>query len=452
MTVFDPALYDPNASLADYTGLTWYARDNDVPRSGREVKTLVFSPRVGFAWDVQGTGQTIVRGGYGLFNYHDAQAGAGTMDLPAGQRQTSVGGGLLLSEIPNVVPGATRESIEASNPDDDLNPRTQSWSLTLQRRLPWSMTFETSYVGSKSDQLRNAGLDNLNLLPFGAMLGNPDGDPNLYRPFQLYGNINLIDHTLYSNYHSWQNLVSRQTGKLSFTAAYTFSKALGIRGGQQGQAIYPPNLADIRDYSYGVLGNDRRHLLSFAYSWLSAGGEHGRHQRDSRQLADLRHQPVRRRRAAAGDWRRGQLPHRRDQRAGSHGQQHADHGVQRHPRHAGADVRSSRDRRCRRAPECFAAPSPGQNGNFVWPEHRRALVREPRLVALQELPVRRQQEGPVPGVGVQRLQHAAEGPRRRSRPEPRLRERRPDQSELRTPPENNKYGRRIIQLAFKFYF
>ena len=84
MAVFDPSLYNPNASLADLSGLTWHGRDSGVPISGREVQSVVFGPRVGFAWDVQGTGLTIVRGGYGMFNYHDEQAGAGTMDIPAG--------------------------------------------------------------------------------------------------------------------------------------------------------------------------------------------------------------------------------------------------------------------------------------------------------------------------------------------------------------------------------
>ena len=121
------------------------------------------------------------------------------------------------------------------------------------------------------------------------MLNDPNGNADNYRPYQLYGDINLIDHTLYSNYHSWQNLVSRQTGKFSFTAAYTFSKALGIRGSGQGRAIQPPDLSQIRDYSYGVLGNDRRHILSVGLQLAAAGGEDGADQRDPRQLAAVRH-------------------------------------------------------------------------------------------------------------------------------------------------------------------
>ena len=84
MAVFVPSAYDPNASLSDLTGVTYHGIDSNVPVSGRDVQSVVFGPRVGFAWDVQGTGQTVVRGGYGMFNYHDAQAGAETMDLPAG--------------------------------------------------------------------------------------------------------------------------------------------------------------------------------------------------------------------------------------------------------------------------------------------------------------------------------------------------------------------------------
>ena len=62
-----------------------------------------------------------------------------------------------LSDIPNVDPN-TQPSISGSIlATDDKQPRTQSWSFTVQRRLPYSMVIEAGYVGSKSDRLLNSG-------------------------------------------------------------------------------------------------------------------------------------------------------------------------------------------------------------------------------------------------------------------------------------------------------
>ena len=54
---------------------------------------------------------------------------------------------------------------------------------------------------------------------------------------------------------------------------------------------------------------------------------------------------------------------------------------------------------------CFAAPSVGQNGNYVWPYHQGQLLQEPRPVAVQELLDRQQgSEAPAPDLGLQRAQ------------------------------------------------
>lgn len=267
MAVFDPALYNSQAPGTAFRGLTWTAIDSSIPTSGVEVQSLFWAPRVGFAYDIAGTGQTLVRGGYGLFNFHDAQGPySGFIDLPYGVTFTNVGGSPMLSQVPNVDPNTQPGISGAILRTDDQQPRSQSWSVTVQQRLPLRMVIEAGYVGSKSDRLLNDGINNLNNIPLGAMINDPTGDPANYRPFPEFGSLPVTQHTHFQNYNAFQALLSRSTAKFSFTTAYTFSKALGIRGGGQGSTVQPAG--DIRDSAYGVLGYDRRHVLNIGYSYL----------------------------------------------------------------------------------------------------------------------------------------------------------------------------------------
>ena len=254
-----PSAYSASAPASSLPGISWHAKDNNVALAGWDTKAIFWAPRFGFAYQIDGQGNTVVRGGIGRFVYHDPQLAAGAMDLPAGLRRVNVSGGFLVSSIQNnSSTGGLVFGGETVDQFDDRQPTTDSWNLTVSQRLPAKSLFEVAYVGNHSKNTINAdGLANINKVPIGAMLNDPTGDVNKYRPLPQWQVLTVRSHDWASNYHALQTSWAKQTGRTNFTLAYTWSKAMGITNG---------NLNGFnRNAAYGPLSYDRTHVFSATY-------------------------------------------------------------------------------------------------------------------------------------------------------------------------------------------
>ncbi len=267
--VYDPALYKAGQGSTDYNGFTWNKRNSNYSNSGFGTKPFYVAPRFGMAYDVFGTGKTIVRGGWGQFYYSDFQFTVG-LDVSAGVRSASISNTTFSDLAATKATGDLPTLAAGVNPKDDKRPKVQSYSFTIAQRLPGSSIMEVAYVGNQATNSLNRSNPgaltngiNPNAVPAGALFryanqqGLDSASIDATRPIQGYQDLAIATHNLYSNYNSLQVSWIRTKGKYNINMNYTLGKNMGIVG-----AYDEFNLNN----NYGALAADRRHVFNAAYS------------------------------------------------------------------------------------------------------------------------------------------------------------------------------------------
>jgi len=257
------------------------------PKGFRHTAPVDWEPRVGIAWDIFGSGNTVLRAMGGV--YHAPRIGGGTGGAgasslganPPQQRTFTVSFGNI-DQIPSLLPGAVNfptalRSLEVNS----KTPTIYNFQAGIQQEIGFKTLMEVSYVGSFARHLGEQR--NINGVPDGARfvdcrvipaaLCRPENrDPltaanpknnDLLRPYRGYGDINQNTWSGTSNYNGLQVQVNRRYAQgFQFGVAYTYSKSFDYANDDTSDVN---RSRPYKAFNYAVSDFDQTHILTVNY-------------------------------------------------------------------------------------------------------------------------------------------------------------------------------------------
>lgn len=249
------------------------------------------APRIGFAWDINGSGKTVIRGGFGMYydNTIDNLRLFERADLgPVGAQQFLVGTGLTSALLPGgdgqftagqitlaqmlALYPSVRADLESrltsctlptaiectgliSGPIFSSNfqvPYSLQYSIGVQRELPYNLLLQVDYNYRK-------GLHEV--LVYDANQADSVTGPKLAT---YAGPVPYADSSGFSTYSGMLARVDRRfRNGFQFTASYALSSFKAFGGDTLGLGAATTNINNLRQ-DFGPAGLDRRHRFVFS--------------------------------------------------------------------------------------------------------------------------------------------------------------------------------------------
>ena len=237
------AISDPkevNGKMANLLNLTDPA-PTVLTNSFFSVGKKEFQPRIGLAWQINGSGTSVLRAGAGIFNDHIlpySYAAFASGYPPFFATLTDLRSKPVLGSkgpvfpFETLVPGSTPTQFGGFPTGTITEPSKIQYNLTLQHQVMKNTVMEVAYIGSESHHLQRNGEWNPTVPVY--VNGQPTF-PGTARINPAFGSLTVSRFDANADYNALQVILRRRSANgLQYQVFYTYSKSIDTKSSLAG--------------------------------------------------------------------------------------------------------------------------------------------------------------------------------------------------------------------------